>query len=116
MVGEFNYDKEAMFEAKFMRERKKIEIEKMLESNKEKEAEMEERNEYLAQKDTTIAQCPKCGSTSLSADKKGFSITKAIVGTLLVDPLIGVVAGNAGKNKVIVTCLKCGHQWQAGNK
>lgn len=93
----------------------------MLESNKEKEDNIREaeewvRNEYLAPKDTTIAHCPKCGSSSLSSDKKGFSATKAIAGTLLIDPLAGVVAGNAGKNKVIVTCLKCGHQWKAGKK
>ena len=115
MVGEFNYDKEAMFEAKFVRERKKIEIEKMLEINKEKEAEMEERNEYLAQKDTTIAHCPKCGSTSLTANKKGFSATTGVIG-LAVSPLAGAVVGGAGRNKVIVTCLKCGHQWKAGKK
>ena len=23
---------------------------------------------------------------------------------------------STGKNKVIVTCLKCGHQWKAGKK
>lgn len=65
-----------------------------------------------------VACCPKCGSTSLSANKKGFGIGKAIVGagvTSLIPGagIIGAVAGNAGAKKVIVTCLNCGHQWKA---
>ena len=62
-----------------------------------------------------VACCPKCGSTSLTANKKGFSVTKGVIG-LAVSPLAGAVVGSTGKNKVIVTCLKCGHQWKAGKK
>lgn len=62
-----------------------------------------------------VARCPKCGSTSLTANKKGFSATKGVIG-LAVSPLVGAVVGSTGKNKVIVTCLKCGHQWKAGKK
>lgn len=58
-----------------------------------------------------IACCPKCGSTSLSSNKKGFGIGKAVIGDKLAGP-IGLVAGNIGAKKVIVTCLNCGHRWK----
>lgn len=61
------------------------------------------------------ARCPKCGSTSLSADKKGFGIGKAVVGAALTGG-IGLAAGNIGSKKVRVTCLGCGHQWMAGKE
>ncbi len=66
-------------------------------------------------KQNSIACCPKCGSTSLSANKKGFGIGKAVVGASVAGP-IGLVAGNAKAKKIRVTCLNCGHQWWAGKK
>ena len=65
--------------------------------------------------DDNVACCPKCGSTSLSANKKGFSLAKGAVGVATVG-VYGAVAAGLGKNKVLVTCLKCGHQWKAGKK
>ncbi len=62
-----------------------------------------------------IAYCPRCKSTSLSADKKGFGIGKAVVGAGLIGGL-GLTAGNIGAKKVRVTCLKCGYQFRAGKK
>ncbi|MCO4288437.1 hypothetical protein NFW40_03960 [Clostridioides difficile] len=62
--------------------------------------------------DKKTARCPKCGSTSLSAHKKGFGIGKAVVGAWAVGG-IGLVAGNANAKKVRVTCLKCGKQFWA---
>lgn len=68
--------------------------------------------------DKKIASCPKCGSTSLSANKKGFGIGKAIAGAGLGSyllgtvGLLGAVAGNKGANRLYVTCLKCGHRWK----
>lgn len=62
-------------------------------------------------KANSIACCPKCGSTSLSANKKGFGVGKAVIGAALTGG-IGLVAGNIGAKKVIVTCLNCGHQWK----
>ena len=58
-----------------------------------------------------VACCPKCGSTSLSANKKGFGIGKAVVGAALTGG-IGLAAGNIGTKKVWVTCLSCGHRWK----
>lgn len=59
-----------------------------------------------------VACCPKCGSTSLSANKKGFSAGKAAAGMFLTGGLAGAVAGGIGANKVEVTCLNCGHKFR----
>lgn len=59
--------------------------------------------------------CPKCLSTSISANQKGFSFVRGALGANLgLD--IGMIAGGIGSKKVICTCLKCGHQWQPGKK
>lgn len=63
--------------------------------------------------DKNVVYCPKCKSTSLTANKKGFSLAKGALGVATIG-LYGLVAAGHGKNKVIVTCLKCGHQWKAG--
>lgn len=59
-------------------------------------------------------KCPKCGSTQLTANKKGFGLGKAAVGGLLLGP-VGLLGGVIGSGKVVITCLKCGHQWKVGN-
>jgi hypothetical protein len=58
-------------------------------------------------------KCPKCGSTQLTTDKKGFSGKQAIGGAILTGG-IGVLAGTIGSNKVIITCLACGNQFKPG--
>lgn len=65
--------------------------------------------------DDNVARCPKCGSVSITADKKGFSLAKGALGVATVGAY-GAIAAGHGKNKVIVTCLKCGHQWKPGKK
>ena len=62
---------------------------------------------------TNEIKCPKCGSTQLSANKKGFSGAKAVGGALLTGG-IGVFAGTLGSNKVIITCMACGQQFKPG--
>lgn len=62
-----------------------------------------------------IPYCPKCHSTSLTANKKGFGIGKAIIGAALAGP-IGLVGGNIGARQIRITCLKCGYQFWAGQK
>jgi len=59
--------------------------------------------------------CPKCGSNQLSANKKGFSGKKAVAGAVLTGG-IGLLAGTIGSNKIIITCLNCGHQFKPGDK
>lgn len=60
-----------------------------------------------------LASCPYCGSTSLTANQKGFGVGKAVVGAWALGP-IGLVAGNIGKNKITVTCLNCGRRFRPG--
>lgn len=58
-------------------------------------------------------KCPKCGSTQITAGNKGFGLGKAAVGGALLGP-VGLLGGLIGSKKVMVTCLNCGKQWQAG--
>ncbi|WP_215236570.1 hypothetical protein [Dyadobacter linearis] len=55
-------------------------------------------------------KCPKCGSTQITANKKGFSLGKAVAGTVAVGPL-GALAGVHGSSKIEITCLSCGNFW-----
>ena len=71
----------------------------------------QEQLQLQQQQYSSMARCPRCGSTSLSGNKKGFGIGKAVVGAALVGPL-GLVAGNIGAQKVQVTCLKCGKKFK----
>lgn len=71
------------------------------------------RRRVVENKAAGIACCPKCGSTSLTANKKGFGIGKAVIGASVAGP-IGLVAGNIGRQKVTVTCLNCGYQFKPG--
>jgi ribosomal protein S27E len=59
--------------------------------------------------------CPKCNSTQITAHQKGFSAGKAIAGDLLLGPL-GLLAGQIGRNDIIITCLNCGTQFAPGAK
>lgn len=59
--------------------------------------------------------CPMCGSTEISAQKKGFGWSKALVGGVLTGG-IGLIAGFHGSRRITITCLKCGHCFQPGAK
>lgn len=59
-----------------------------------------------------MMKCPRCGSTSLSGNKKGYGVGKGVVGAAIFGPL-GLVAGNIGSGKVMVTCMKCGYKFRA---
>lgn len=52
--------------------------------------------------------CPKCGSTQLTANKKGFGLGKALIGGAKFGG-VGLLAGFLGNNKIRITCLNCGH-------
>jgi len=60
----------------------------------------------------SMAKCPRCGSTSLSGNKKGFGLMKGAIGVTFAGP-VGILAAGIGKNKVKVTCIKCGKQFKA---
>lgn len=55
--------------------------------------------------------CPKCRSTQIVANKKGFGLGKAAAGGLLLGP-VGLLGGLIGSGKIVVTCLKCGNTWK----
>lgn len=56
-------------------------------------------------------RCPKCGSTQINANKKGFNIGQALVGGV-VTLGVGAVAGFWGSNEIRLNCLKCGYRWK----
>lgn len=93
-------------------------IEEGREINRQKEAAKIAHPKPISKKDRIkenkangVACCPKCGSTSLSANKKGFGVGKAAVGVFTVG-VLGAAAGGIGSGKVVVTCLNCGHRWK----
>ena len=57
--------------------------------------------------------CPFCGSSQLTANKKGFGAGKALTGVVITGG-IGLLAGFIGSGNIKVTCLKCGCQWKPG--
>lgn len=57
--------------------------------------------------------CPNCDSTQLMATKKGFGVGQAAVGAILLGP-VGLASGMIGSNQLILSCMKCGHQWEPG--
>lgn len=83
------------------------------EEKKESKKELKERIKKMEKEGTVY--CPKCYSTEISADKKGFGAGKAIAGAALTCG-IGALAGFIGKNKITLTCLNCGHKWKPGKK
>jgi len=56
-------------------------------------------------------KCPKCKSKSITANKKGFGLGKAIIGGILTGG-VGLLGGFIGSNKIKLTCLNCGHTWK----
>lgn len=60
-----------------------------------------------------IITCPRCGSSQITANKKGFSGKKAVAGAVLTGG-IGLLAGTLGSNKVVLTCLACGRKFRPG--
>lgn len=91
-------------------------IESAKEKREQKKLEEREFKDRIKQMDKDgIVYCPKCYSTNITSNKKGFSVGKAAVGAIATGG-IGLLAGGIGKNKIELTCLKCGHQWKAGKK
>lgn len=61
-----------------------------------------------------VIRCPKCNSSQIVANKKGFSGKKAVAGALLTGG-IGLLAGTIGSKDIIITCLACGHEFKPGD-
>lgn len=58
-----------------------------------------------------VVRCPKCGSTSIITTNKKLSIKRAVVGTMLLNPIGGAVGAVTSK-KMYNICQKCGHKWK----
>lgn len=58
-------------------------------------------------------KCPNCKSNSITANKKGFGLGKAVLGGFLTGG-IGLLGGFIGSNKIKLTCLSCGYNWKPG--
>lgn len=67
----------------------------------------------MEQENNDKLYCPKCGSTQLVANKKGFGAGKALTGAVLTGG-VGLLAGFIGSGNIRVTCLKCGSVWAPG--
>jgi len=70
---------------------------------------------YQVPAEDGAVRCPRCRSTQISANKKGFSGINAVGGVLLVGG-IGALAGTVGSNKIKITCMSCNYQFDPGDK
>lgn len=67
------------------------------EKREAKKREQEELKAKLAKMDEEgTPYCPKCYSTALSANKRGWKLTTGFIGS----------------GKIILTCMKCGHKFK----
>lgn len=66
-------------------------------------------------KDADI-RCPRCGSSNIHTDKKGFKVGRSLLGGLLTgNLLVAGISGAVGMNKIQHTCLGCGHKFNIGD-
>lgn len=101
------------FWEKFAEEAEKQRIKSQEQAALKKKEKREEKDRVKQMDKEGTVYCPKCKSTSLSSNKKGFGIGKAVIGAALTGG-IGLIAGNINAKKVRITCLKCGYQFWAG--
>lgn len=71
--------------------------------------------EFNKKDEDDVIRCPKCNSSQIMANKKGFGAGKAVTGAILTGG-IGLAAGFIGSKKIVITCLKCGHTWKVKKK
>jgi hypothetical protein len=54
----------------------------------------------MTAKDEDDVKCPKCSSTKVHAEKRGWSAWTGVIGS----------------GKIVLTCLKCGHKFNPGDR
>jgi ribosomal protein S27E len=59
---------------------------------------------------TLVVKCPKCSSTQVAAQSRGYSVGTGVLGWLVAGP-IGALGGLAGASSLTLACLSCGHRW-----
>lgn len=55
-------------------------------------------------------KCPFCGSENVTTYKRGFSWLLGCLG-FFIAPLIGLLIGFVGKDKLMHKCEYCGKKW-----
>lgn len=55
--------------------------------------------------------CPHCGSQQLKLKRRGFSIRKALLGSMVAGSN-GLLAGFFGSNNLKAICSECGREWE----
>lgn len=89
------------------KEQSRILREEFLQAERERTAQLDREG---------VAYCPRCKSTSIQyvERRKRLSVGRAVVGTVLINPLAGAVGAMTSKKyKGRIKCLKCGHEWKA---
>lgn len=55
-------------------------------------------------------KCPKCGSTDIRREKRGYDNKRGQQGALLFGPQ-GLALGSFGSGKPVNVCAACGHKF-----
>ena len=56
--------------------------------------------------------CPRCGSPHVTAGERGFKVGTALGAAFFIAPIVGVLAGAAGRKNLVLACMTCGHRWE----
>ena len=118
-AGKLQIFNEIMYKTKYTKKVVGIKKKEVKSSGKMKDETVMKLEEQVQTKTNSIDRsddvlhCFKCGSSQLSANKKGFGFGKAAVGGLLTGG-VGLLGGFIGSRKVKITCLRCGYSWTAG--
>lgn len=64
-------------------------------------------------KQENVATCPRCGSSSLLADKTNYELGLGAAGAVVFGP-IGLLMGGLNSGRINVACIKCGHKFHPG--
>lgn len=117
----------ALEQEKIALERRRQEIEsrqaeQFRQAQEQQIAELRTANSLQQAQMNAALKCPKCGSTSITGQKKGYGVVKGVLGAALgaatggIGAIVGLGAGNIGRNKVKCTCMNCGYKFKAGRK
>lgn len=93
------------------KETKKRELQRQRVRERQEQEAQKQQAESARVNSYTELRCPKCQSTNLTANTKGFGLGKAAAGGILLGP-VGLLGGLIGSKKPVFVCLKCGNQFE----
>lgn len=98
----------------------KIQLEN-LKAQQEQIALQQQQLQMQCKQYNSMIKCPKCGSTSITGQKKGYGVVKGGIGAAAlgaatggIGAIVGLGAGNIGRKKIRCTCMYCGYSFKAG--